>query len=97
METAEEYLQKIQASDLLPKTKQQIVALIGDQFLTPELKEQAKKIIAAEIEEETKGMFVEEDDSDMAVSGTTVPDDGADTDKETEPTDLSAGVEDVAE
>lgn len=66
METSEQYLEKIKNSDLSSKTKQAIVVLVGDQVLTQELKDQAKAIIAAEIEEETKGMFVEEDDMDMS-------------------------------
>ncbi len=66
METSEQYLEKIKNSDLSNKTKQAIVALVGEQVLTQELKDQAKAIIAAEIEEETKGMFIEEDDMDMS-------------------------------
>ena len=65
METSEQYLEKIKNSDLSNKTKQAIFTLVGDQELTQELKDQAKAIIAAEVEEETKGMFVEEDDMDM--------------------------------
>ena len=66
METSEQYLEKIKNSDLSNKTKQAIVTLIGDQVLTQELKDQAKSIIAAEIEEETKGMFEEVDEIGIA-------------------------------
>ncbi|MGI9118040.1 MAG: hypothetical protein ACR2IQ_00625 [Minisyncoccia bacterium] len=68
METSEQYLEKIKNSDLSTKTKQAIFTLIGDKELTQQLKDQSKAIIASEIEEETRDMFEEVDESDMKTS-----------------------------